>query len=161
LQSVLRFRPSARVTANFNYEYDVKRQRTRSLSLSTNLNFSRAGANVSWSRSLQLFNDRTKDRTIFSSLQGTGRIEPVPGKLRFEATGAYDYVNKRFINKVFSVRYDMQCCGFFVERRIVHYGAIDQSQTRIQIQLANIGSVGNFGQDDAYGPRGQAYGGRR
>jgi lipopolysaccharide assembly outer membrane protein LptD (OstA) len=161
IQSVLSFRPTTRVTSNFNLEYDMKRHKTRSTSVSANLTYDRAAANVGWSRAMQLFNNAAKNRLTVNTLQLGGRLDLVPGKLRLEANGAYDYIAQKLINQTESLRYDVQCCGFFVQRRVIRYGAIEDKQIRVQIQLANIGSVGNFGQEDGLGPRGLAYGGGR
>jgi LPS-assembly protein len=161
IQTNVRFRPSTRLSSNFTHEYDIQRRRSRSLSVSANLDLDRLGANVGWTRSMQLFNNPAKNRPMVNTINGRSRLDLVPRKVRLEASSSYNVLEHRFMSQTFSLRYDVQCCGFFVERRQLRYGTLEDRQFRFQVQLANIGSVGNFGQDDGYGPRGQAYGGKR
>jgi hypothetical protein len=51
------------------------------------------------------------------------------------------------------VRYDIQCCGFLAEAIRSDFGVReDDLQLRFAIELANLGSIGNFmGQDALLG----------
>ena len=47
------------------------------------------------------------------------------------------------------MRYDVQCCGFMAEVIQSDYNAKQERQFRFAIELANIGSIGNFMGTDA------------
>ena len=65
----------------------------------------------------------------------------------------YDFVNKIFWNMQGRLRYDVQCCGFVVEGIRYSYNGRDERQFRFSIELANVGSIGNFMGQDALSRR--------
>ena len=55
----------------------------------------------------------------------------------------------------------VQCCGFVVEYNRFNWNGREEEQWRFNLELANIGSIGNFlGQDAVAGGR-QGFGGYR
>ena len=58
------------------------------------------------------------------------------------------------------VRYSVQCCGFSVEHIRYNWNGRDEKQWRFNLELANVGSMGNFLGADAAGGR-QGLGGYR
>ena len=54
------------------------------------------------------------------------------------------------------MRYEVQCCGFMVEFIRFNYNGRDEQQCRFTIELANIGSIGNFLGGSARAARGSA-----
>ncbi|HEY3120737.1 MAG TPA: hypothetical protein VGL15_08940, partial [Vicinamibacteria bacterium] len=78
-----------------------------------------------------------------------------PGKLMVETSADYDLLNKKLRQSTARMRYGIQCCGFTVETIQSEYGVKKDRQFRFAIELANIGSIGNFmGQDEAEQRRG-------
>jgi LPS-assembly protein len=153
--SNVRLRPTTRFSTNFNTEYDVKRSSLRTIALSGTIDYTRLGVNGTWSR----FVDPTNtSRVSFNTIQGRTRLELIPGKIHLEGEGVFDLNRKesKVLSRIFSVRYDMQCCGIMVQRRDVDYGGLPEHRWTFQFQLANIGSVGTMG--DANGQGG--FGGR-
>ena len=57
--------------------------------------------------------------------------------------------NKNLVQATARLRYDVQCCGFTVEMIQSDYNVDKERQFRFSIQLANIGSIGSFGGQDA------------
>jgi LPS-assembly protein len=141
LQSNLRIRPTPRVSTNFNLEYDVNFREVRSLSLSTNVNYTRFGFDARWYRGLfRITLDRTRP---VDTVRGSGRLQLLPGKLTAAGSVDYDVANKNLVQATARLRYDVQCCGFIAEMIKSKYNVKDR-QFRFAIELANIGSIGNF-----------------
>ena len=59
--------------------------------------------------------------------------------------------NKNLVQATARLRYDVQCCGFMVEMIQSDYNVDKERQFRFSIQLANIGSIGNFRGQEAVG----------
>jgi len=161
IRSDLRFTPTAKLGANFNAEYNLKFHAFQSLGVNGQLDLGFFALNGGWSRSVHLTNRLENRRVLFNTVNGGGRLDLVPGKLRFEASGAYDHNQKRLLHRTLGLRYDVQCCGFFVQHQQFNYTGEKRNRFSFQVQLANIGSVGNFGQDEGFGPRGLGMGGGR
>ncbi len=105
------------------------------------------------------------------ALRGSARLQLVPRALTL--SGSADYTIRRnsavvplvtvrkLIQSTARLRYDVQCCGFVVEMIQSDYNLNQDRQWRFSIELANIGSMGNFlGQDAANQNRGFLAGGR-
>jgi hypothetical protein len=65
-------------------------------------------------------------------------------RARLDGSADYDFVNKYFWHMNARLRYDVQCCGFTVEYIRYNYNGRDEKQWRFNLNLANIGSMGNF-----------------
>ena len=57
--------------------------------------------------------------------------------------------NENFSRTTARLRYDIQCCGFVAEMIQSDYNVDKERQFRFSIQLANIGSMGSFGGQEA------------
>ena len=149
IRSDLRFMPSEKFSTDFGTEYNTKFRAFQSVSVRGQLDLGRLAVNGSWSRSVQLTQNLARRRVRLNTLRGSGGLDIIPGKLRIDASAAYDYLNKFLLQRTVSLRYDVQCCGFFIEqRRYGGFGGVEPIKSiNFQIQLANIGSVGNFGQE--------------
>jgi hypothetical protein len=73
-----------------------------------------------------------------------------------EGRGDYNLIDKKLIQVTGRARYDVQCCGFMVEVIQSDFGFREKErQFRFSIELANIGSMGNFmGQNQSGGGSG-------
>jgi lipopolysaccharide assembly outer membrane protein LptD (OstA) len=148
LQSRLRIRPSPRISTNFDVEYDVNFREVRSLSLSTSLNYFLGGFDARWYRGL--FRRSLADPgRLRNTVRGSGRLQLVPNKLTASGSVDYDVSNKNLVQATARLRYDVQCCGFVAEMIQSDYNINKERQFRISIQLANIGSIGSFGGQEA------------
>jgi LPS-assembly protein len=152
LQSRLRIRPTPAVSSNFDLEYDVNFKEIRSLSLSTSVNYSRFGLDARWFRgTYRISIDKTRPT---NTMRGSARVQLWPGRLTAAGSVDYDVAGKSLVQSTARLRYDVQCCGFMAEMINSKYN-IDNKQYRFAIELANIGSIGNFmGQEAAAGNRG-------
>ena len=89
-----------------------------------------------------------------NTVRGSGRLQIVPNKLTAAGSVDYDVAGKSLVQSTARLRYDVQCCGFVAEMINSKYN-LKSKQYRFAIELANIGSIGNFmGQDAAAGNRG-------
>jgi hypothetical protein len=80
-------------------------------------------------------------------LRGGFHLEPV-ARIGLDASANYDLVNNVWVQLLGRVSYEVQCCGFVAEYLHYNYNSRDESQFRIRIELANVGSIGNFNGDD-------------
>jgi len=144
LVSRMRFRPSPLLSADFLIEYDVNFKQFRRRSVNGGLNGSRGTLQVGWSKSNRLDADEANRVTVANTLNGSASLQMVPGKLSLSANGYYDFVNKILYTIQGRLRYDVQCCGFNVEYIRYDYNGRQERQFRFSIDLANVGSIGNF-----------------
>jgi hypothetical protein len=151
LVSRVRFRPSPLLSADFLLEYDVNFKQFRRRSLNGGLNGSRGSLQLGWSKSSRLAEDQAERVTVANTLNGSATLQVVPGKLTLSANTYYDFVNKIFYTVQGRLRYDVQCCGFNVEYIRYDYNGRQERQFRFSIDLANVGSIGNFNGIDALG----------
>jgi len=149
--SRLRFRPSPLLSADFTLEYDVNFKQFRRRSVNANLNAQRVTLTAGWSQSTRLAENEAERVVAASTLNGSARFDLVPGKLSLSGTGYYDFVNDRLYTLQGRLRYDVQCCGFNVEVLHYDYNGRQENQYRFSIELANVGSIGNFLGTDALG----------
>ena len=69
----------------------------------------------------------------------------LPGRLAMEAVADYNILDKKLLRVSGVLRYDIQCVGFLIEYIRSEYGARNgERQFRFSVELANIGSMGNF-----------------
>jgi LPS-assembly protein len=161
LQSRLRFRPTQTFSSNFDLEYDVNFKQMRSLGLSATLSQPRASLQVGWSRANRVSEVAAERVPTRNTLRGSGKFFVLPNRLRLEGSADYNVLDKNLVQSTGRVRYDVQCCGFIGEVIQSDYNVRHDTQFRFSIELANIGSVGNFmGQQGEEATRGFA-GGRR
>jgi hypothetical protein len=113
LLSRFRLRPVPGFSIDQTLEYDVNFQQIRRSSVYLTMGGSRYNLSGGWSRSVRL-SDQVEERTVVAnSLRGAGGLQIVPGKLRFDGSADYDFVNKYFWHMNGRLRYDVQCCGFY------------------------------------------------
>jgi LPS-assembly protein len=152
LQSRLRIRPTPAVSTNFDLEYDVNFREIRSLSLSTSVNYRLFGLDARWFRgTYRVTLNRTRPT---NTMRGSARVVLWPGKLTAAGSADYDVISKSMVQSTARLRYDVQCCGFVAEMINSKYN-LKNKQYRFSIELANIGSIGNFmGQEAGANNRG-------
>jgi len=154
LQSRFRLRPLQGFSLDHTLEYDVNFKQARRQSLSGTIGGSRFNLTGGWSRSVRLA-EKAEDRTVAANTLNAGAtFKLVPNKLALDGSMYYDFVNKVFWNMQGRLRYDAQCCGFLVEGIRYSYNGRNERQFRFSIELANVGSIGNFMGQDALSQRG-------
>ncbi len=141
IQSRLRLRPSTRFDANMHLEYDVNYKEVRNLGLSTNANYDRLSLGLGWSR----FKQPGVQTATFDTLRASARLALVPGRLTLSGDEQYDLVTKKLRWASARLRYEVQCCGFVADMtRRDFFGDKPVTSYNFSIELANIGSLGNF-----------------
>ncbi|MET0555628.1 MAG: LPS assembly protein LptD [Vicinamibacteria bacterium] len=145
LRSQMRFRPNDFITANFTLQYDVNFKQVRNFDLSTGVEYPTFRFDAGWSRGNNVARNPENRRRTYDTLRGSSRWAVVPGRLAFEARADYNIIDKKLLRVSGVMRYDIQCVGFLVEYIRSEYGArVGERQFRFSIELANIGSMGNF-----------------
>jgi LPS-assembly protein len=144
LMSRMRFRPAPRFSFDFNVEYDVNYKQVRRTSVSGNIGTRRLLVNGGWTRSVRLAEDPAQRDTTSHTLRGNAVIELLPKRLTVEGSADYDLLNDLLWQMRGLVRYSVQCCGFSVEHIRYNWNGRDEVQWRFNLELANIGSMGNF-----------------
>jgi LPS-assembly protein len=153
LLSRLDFRPTPRIASSFHLEYDINFNQLRSMSVNANVDYPRAGFTGNWSRASRVaLRPENRVRTR-DTLRGSARFKALPNRLALEGSADYDILAKTLRQVSGRVRYDIQCCGFLAEAIRSDFGVReDDLQLRFAIELANLGSIGNFmGQDALLG----------
>jgi len=152
LQSRLKLQPTPRLRTSFDLEYDLQQSLVRSLSLGANLSGERGDMQVSWSRSAEQTrnNRRIPPR---SSVRGSLRLEVLPERLSLDVQADYDFVSNTMVHSTGRLRYDVQCCGFLAEVIRYDFNERVEQQFRFSIELANIGSFGNFNGEERGQPQ--------
>jgi len=153
IRSQMRFRPTQSFHSNFTLQYDVKFDQIRNLDLSAGADYPRFGFDAGWSRAHRLTNNVANRRKTVDTVRGSTRFSVVPGRFAVEGRGDYNLIDKKLIQVTGRARYDVQCCGFMVEFIQSDFGFREKErQFRFSIELANIGSMGNFmGQNQSGG----------
>ncbi|HVR72363.1 MAG TPA: LPS assembly protein LptD, partial [Vicinamibacteria bacterium] len=153
LQSRFRFRPAPQFSTNFDMEYDVNFKQLKYVSLSANASYARMALQASWFRGNRV-TERVDRRGINrDTLRGSTRLVLWPGKLAVDGSMYYDLLSKNLRQWNARARYDVQCCGFIAEVIDSDYNAKQSKEYRFSIELANIGSIGNFGEGTGTGFR--------
>ncbi len=151
LVSRVRVRPTPLFNADFLLEYDVNFNQFRRRSVNAGLNGARGSLTVGWSKSNRLAEAEADRITVANTLSATAGLQLVPGRLSLSGNGYYDFVNKILYTIQGRLRYDVQCCGFNLEYIRYDYNGRRENQWRFSIELANVGSIGNFNGIDALG----------
>jgi len=149
LQSRLRVRPTPGLTGNFDLEYDVKFRFMRNFSVSTTAANPRGELRLGWNRSTRIAalpEDRVLNRDF---MRASTRFQVLPRRLTLEGSLDYDLLAKNLVQATARMRYDVQCCGLVAEVVQSDYNSKQERQVRFAIELANIGSIGNFMGADA------------
>lgn len=142
--SRMRFKPTRDFHTDFTLEYDVNFKQIRTLSLSTGLNGARGNLQATWSRARRIA-VKPENRVVTRNfLRGSASLQLVPGKLTLDGSANYDLLDKSLIQATGRLRWSVQCCGFSIQA--IQYDFNDRQERQIQfsIELANIGSMGNF-----------------
>jgi LPS-assembly protein len=153
IQSRFRFRPTRQFSTNFDMEYDVNFKQLKNVSLSTTANYTRMSLSASWFRGIRLTTNVDRRGINRDTIRATGRVLLWPGKLAADGAIYYDLLTRDLKQWSTRLRYDVQCCGFIAE--VIHsdYNAKQGKQYRFSVELANIGSIGNFGEGQGNGFR--------
>lgn len=145
LRSQMRFRPNDFITSSFTLQYDVNFKQVRNFDLSTGVEYPTFRFDAGWSRGNNVARNPENRRRTYDTLRGSTRWAMVPGRLAMEARADYNILDKKLLRVSGVLRYDIQCVGFLVEYIRSEYGArVGERQFRFSIELANIGSMGNF-----------------
>jgi hypothetical protein len=105
--------------------------------------------------------EKAEDRTVSANtLRGAGTLQVVPNRVVLSGSANYDFVRKNLLQSSARLRWETQCCGFNAEMIRYNYNQRQDRQFRFSIELANVGSIGNFLGDNAPGQR-QGLGGYR
>jgi LPS-assembly protein len=153
LQSRFRFRPTRQFSTNFDLEYDVNFKQLKNVSLSVNAQYTRAALQASWFRGLRLTDAVTRSGVQRDTIRGSARLVLWPNRLALDSSAYYDLLTKDLKMWSARARYDVQCCGFVAEVIDSAYNAKQGKEYRFSLELANIGSIGNFGQGEGRGFR--------
>lgn len=155
LLSRMKFRPTPDFSIDFQTEYDVNFKQIRRTSTYGTWRAARFNVNAGWSRSVRLAEDPEERIVGSESLRGAAGFELVRDRLFVDGSADYDLKNKLLWQLSGRLRYQVQCCGFVLEHIRYNWNGRDETQWRFNLELANIGSIGNFlGQDTAGGRQG-------
>lgn len=157
IQSRLGFRPSTHLSVNYDFEYDINFKEFVRTSLAGGVNTPRLRIEGRWSRSIRESGQQEKRQVNSNLLRGSARVELLPRRLALEGSGDYDVLRKNLIQAIGRVRYDVQCCGFLVEVIQSDFNTKQDREYRFSIELANIGSIGNFFAAEGQGLLGGRY----
>jgi hypothetical protein len=94
------------------------------------------------------------------TLRGNAILEVLPRRLTLEGSADYDLVKDILWQMRGQARYSVQCCGFVLEHIRYNWNGRNEVRWRFKLELANVGSMGNFQGVDAAGSR-QGLGGYR
>ena len=78
------------------------------------------------------------------TLRGSASFEVFPRRLFLEGSADYDLFNHILWQIRGQLRYAVQCCGFTVEYIQYDWNGRNERQWRFAVELANVGSIGNF-----------------
>jgi hypothetical protein len=165
IRSQVRLSPSRQLRFDYNLEYDVNFRQLRNMSVRANLNYRRVQLGATWSRAKRISELPEERVWRRDTLRANGSLDLLPGRLRVEGGADLDLRpaellgdRSRLIQAMGRLRYDVQCCGFMVEAINYSYNQRSERQIRFSIELANIGSVGNFmGQEGQQAGRGRSW----
>jgi hypothetical protein len=144
LLSRLRLRPSPAFSLDYNLEYDVNFKQLRRSGVTGNLTAPRVALQGGWSRSVRLSEDPGQRTVGAHTLRGNASFEVVPKRLFVGGSADYDALNRVLWQLGGNVRYAVQCCGFSVEYIQYDWNGRNEKQWRFNLELANVGSMGNF-----------------
>jgi LPS-assembly protein len=152
LLSRLDFRPTPQTSLGFQLEYDVNFKQIRRTSTLGRWTAQRFNIRGGWSRSVRLSEDPEERIVGSESLRGAGGVEILRNRFWVDSSVDYDMKNKRLWHVGGQARYQIQCCGFVVGYDSYDWNGREERQWRFNIELANIGSMGDLlGADDRQG----------
>ena len=158
--SRLRLRPVPSVTGDLSVEYDVNFKQLHTMFFSGGINGARGSLQAGWSRVLQLAELAENRKVTANTIRGSGTLQVVPNRITLNGSANYDFVRKVLLQSSARLRWETQCCGFNAEMVRYNYNQRQDRQFRFSIDLANVGSIGNFLDENAPGQR-QGLGGYR
>jgi LPS-assembly protein len=144
IQSNLSIRPTLKSSVTYTTEYNPNFKQFTSSSVNLRINQPRLTLQVGWSRGVKLTDVAANRTPLYNTLRGSGRLALWPERLSVEGSLTYDALRKMMLQSTTRVRYGIQCCGFAVERVNYNTRYRQESKTTFQIELAGIGSIGNF-----------------
>ena len=144
LMSRVRVRPTPDLSADFDLEYDVNFKQVRRSSVFATLAGPRASLTGGWSRSVRLSEDPAERTVGAHTLRGNAAFELVPEAPLPRGLGRLRPGERRAVQARGQLRYAVQCCGFPVEYIRYNWNGRDEKQWRFNLELANVGSIGNF-----------------
>ncbi|HET7294746.1 MAG TPA: LPS assembly protein LptD [Vicinamibacteria bacterium] len=160
IQSRLRIRPGQNTQATFDLEYDVNFKQLRTISLGGQVRADRGTLLGNWSRGLTLALEPAEREVTRDFLRVYASFDLLPGRLLLEGGVDWDIALKQVLQSRGGLRYDVQCCGFTIEAIHYDFNTRQDNSIRFSIELANIGSIGNFLGGDQYGAGGGVIGSR-
>jgi len=143
IQSRLLLRPTLGSQLNWDVEWDTGFDQLRSMSVGGRLRDPRADLYGSWSRAKRVAVDPENRLVTRNTLRGGGTLR-LPADFTLDGNVDYDILLQQVLSTRLRVRWGIQCCAFMAERLTFNYNNRDERQFRFSIELANIGSVGNF-----------------
>jgi hypothetical protein len=144
VQSSLIFRPSLNFSTNFDFEYDTNFKLFRRLTVSNNLAYPRVLFQATYSRAKRTAVNPENRVLSYHTIRGGTRVVVWPNRIAIDGSADYDFLQKELIQTTARLRYDVQCCGFQFEMVNSRYRDPPDREFRFSIELANIGSMGNF-----------------
>lgn len=160
IQSRMRIKPTRDVSIDFQSEYDVNFKQFRRQSAFLTLGFPRLQLQSSWSRSVRTSVDPAERTVGAHTIRGSLFSEVIAKRLFLEGSADYDLVRDTLYQMRAKVKYSVQCCGVAVEHIRYSWNGRDDVAWRFNLELANVGAMGNFLGADAPGAR-QGLGGYR
>jgi hypothetical protein len=151
--SRIRFRPVPAITGDFNVLYDVNFKQLSSMFFTATLN---RPPGQPGDRLLEGAAPRRGPGRPHHHLQHLPRRrDPAdrPSRLTLDGGANYDFGRKELLQSRARIRFEAQCCGFMAEMIQYNYNQRDERQFRFSIELAHVGSIGNFMGEDMPGQR--------
>ena len=78
------------------------------------------------------------------TVRAATRLQPLARRLTLEGSVDYDLLAKNLVQATALLRYRVQCCGLVAQVIQSDYNAKQGLEYHFAIELANIGSIGNF-----------------
>ncbi len=147
IRSSMSLSPVPSFSADFDVEYDVNFKQVRNLTVGGRLGGSRANVSGTWNTATRVSENKADRTTIRDFVRGALSLQPLR-QLTLEGTANYDFVNKEMLQSTARLRWGVQCCGFNLELIQYHLNTRNERIVRFSLDLANVGSMGNFTQDD-------------
>ncbi len=151
VRSNLKIRPTPNLSTTVDLEYDVNFKQLRTLSIGANVRNARASLTGNWSKALVLDEDPAKRESTRDFIRGVASFAVLPHRLTLDGSSDYDILQKKLVQASGRARWDVQCCGFIAELRHYDYNSRQETQFRFSLELANLGSLGNFLDGDQVG----------
>jgi LPS-assembly protein len=147
ISSRMRLQPLPGISGSFDTEYDVNFKQIRNLSVGGQVGGERASLVGSWNTAYSVSENPAERTRIRNFVRGALTLQ-VLRQLSLDGGVNYDYVQRQMLQSSARLRWGVQCCGFSAEMIQYHLNARDERIFRFSVDLANVGSMGNFMQDD-------------